>query len=408
MIGRTLSHYKIVAELGRGGMGEVYRARDTKLKREVAIKVLPEEFARDKERLARFEREAQLLASLNHPNIASIYGIEEADGVKALVLELVEGPTLADRIAEGAIPVDEAVAIAKQIAEALEAAHGDGVIHRDLKPANAKLTEDGNIKVLDFGLAKALQGDAPSSTDSELSQSPTLTRHGTAVGVILGTAAYMSPEQAKGKRVDRQTDIWAFGAVLYEMLTGRRAFAGDDVSETLAAVLRAEPDWSALPADTSETIRQVLRLCLAKERTKRLRAIGDVLLAIDGAFEVSSPVGQPSLPRRLAIAAAFVLGSVVTGLLVSSSGSPDRQPSPVVRFSVPLPESRGFQEIEMAISPNDENLALRWGGDIYLRPIGELDATHLTDEEGPARSPSFPPMDSGWVFSRKDNSRKFR
>ena len=204
-------------------MGEVYRARDTKLKREVAIKVLPEEFARDKERLARFEREAQLLASLNHPNIASIYGIEEADGVKALVLELVKGPTLAERIAKGRIPVDEAIAIAKQIAAALEAAHGDGVIHRDFKPANVMSTEDGQIKVLDFGLAKALQGDTPEHADAVLSQSPTLTRHGTAIGVILGTAAYMSPEQAKGKRVDRQTDIWAFGAVLYEMLTGKRA-----------------------------------------------------------------------------------------------------------------------------------------------------------------------------------------
>ncbi len=238
--GTRLAHYEIVEAIGKGGMGEVYRARDTKLDRDVAIKVLPDEFAKDKERLARFEREAKLLASLNHPNIASIYGLEESDGVKALVLELVEGPTLAERIAEGPIPIEEAVAIAKQIAEALEAGHEAGVIHRDLKPANVKVREDGTIKVLDYGLAKALEGDSPSGTDSQLSQSPTLTRHGTQVGVILGTAAYMSPEQAKGKRVDRRTDIFAFGSVLFEMLTGQRAFAGEDVSDTLAAVLRAE------------------------------------------------------------------------------------------------------------------------------------------------------------------------
>ena len=339
MIGRTLSHYKIVDELGRGGMGEVYRAEDTKLKREVAIKVLPEEFAQDKERLARFEREAHLLASLNHPNIASIYGIEDADGVKALILELVEGPTLAERIAEGAIPVDEAIAIAKQVAEALEAAHGDGVIHRDLKPANVKLTEDGQVKVLDFGLAKALQGDASVAADSELSQSPTLTRHGTAVGVILGTAAYMSPEQAKGKRVDRQTDVWAFGALLYEMLTGKRAFGGEDVSDTLAAVLRAEPDWSALPASTPEAIRQVLRLCLVKDRKKRLQAIGDVRLAMEGAFERSSPAANRSL-SPVALVAAFVLGSVITGLAVRSVLGPDARSMPVLRFRVPLPAYR--------------------------------------------------------------------
>jgi serine/threonine protein kinase len=240
--GTRLAHYEIVEPIGKGGMGEVYRARDTKLDREVAIKVLPEEFARDDERLARFEREAKLLASLNHPNIASIYGLEESDGVKALVLELVEGPTLAERIAEGAIPVEEALPIARQIAEALEAGHEAGVIHRDLKPANVKLKEDGTVKVLDYGLAKALEGDAPGGADSELSASPTLTRHGTQIGVMLGPAAYMSPEQAKGKRVDKRTDAWAFGVVLYEMLTGKRAFAGEDVSDTLAAVLRAEID----------------------------------------------------------------------------------------------------------------------------------------------------------------------
>ncbi len=235
MIGKTLAHYAIVEPIGKGGMGEVYRARDTKLGRDVAIKVLPEDFSADEQRLARFQREAQLLASLNHPNIGAIYGIEE----NALVLELVEGPTLADRIAAGAIRLDEAIAIAKQIAEALEAAHDAGIIHRDLKPANVKVREDGTVKVLDFGLAKALEGEDEGST----SESPTMSAAATRAGVILGTAAYMSPEQAKGKQVDKRADVWAFGAVLYETLTGKRAFAAEDVSETLAYVLTKEPSW---------------------------------------------------------------------------------------------------------------------------------------------------------------------
>ena len=247
--GTRLGPYKVVEPIGKGGMGEVYRARDTKLERDVAIKVLPEEFAKDKERLARFEREAKLLASLNHPNIASIYGLEESDGVKALVLELVEveGPTLAERIAEGPIPVEEALPISRQIAEALEAGHEAGVIHRDLKPANVKVKEDGTVKVLDYGLAKELEGETPHGADSELSQSPTLTRQGTQVGVILGTAAYMSPEQAKGKRVDKRTDIFSFGCVLYEMLTGNKTFDGETAGETLAAVIKTEPEWEASP-----------------------------------------------------------------------------------------------------------------------------------------------------------------
>ena len=261
-------------------MGEVYRARDTKLDRDVAIKVLPDAFAKDADRRARFEREAKLLASLNHPNIASIHGFEESDGVKALVLELVEGPTLAERIALGPIPVEEALPIARQIAEALEAGHEAGVIHRDVKPANVKVREDGTVKVLDYGLAKALEGEGTRGSDSELSQSPTLTRQGTQVGVILGTAAYMSPEQAKGKRVDRRTDIWAFGAVIYEMLTGKHAFAGDDVSDTLAAVLRAEPDWDALPSETTESLRLLLRLALNKDAKKRIQSIGDARLML--------------------------------------------------------------------------------------------------------------------------------
>jgi len=312
--GRKLGPYEIVEPIGKGGMGEVYRARDTKLDREVAIKVLSDEFAQDEERLARFEREAKLLASLNHPNIASIYGFEEADGVNALVLELVEGPTLAERIAQGPIPIDEAIAIAKQIAEALEAGHEAGIIHRDLKPANIKLKEDGAVKVLDYGLAKALEGDAPSENDSELSQSPTLTRQGTQVGVILGTAAYMSPEQARGKPVDRRADIWAFGAVVFEMLTRKRAFAGTDVSETLAHVLTKEPNWNAMPLDAPVTLVQALRASLTKDAKRRAHDIADVRLAIDGVFETSDA------PRQDQVSPARWKRWAIAGVLATTTG----------------------------------------------------------------------------------------
>ena len=248
--GTTLGPYAVTAKIGEGGMGEVYRARDTKLDRDVALKVLPQAFTDDPDRLARFEREAKVLASLNHPNIGHIYGLEEAEGQKALVLELVEGPTLADRIAQGPIPVDEALPIAKQIAEALEAAHEQGVIHRDLKPANIKVRDDGMVKVLDFGLAKAFEPEAGSVSAS---MSPTISltaAAATQMGMVIGTAAYMAPEQAKGKTVDKRADVWAFGAVLYEMLSGKKPFVGEDVSDTLAAVLRAEVNLDELPAET--------------------------------------------------------------------------------------------------------------------------------------------------------------
>ena len=249
--GHRLAHCEIIEPIGKGGMGEVYRARDGKLGRDVAIKVLPEEFAQGQERVRRFQREAKVLASLNHPNIASIYGLEQSDGTHYLVLELVPGDTLAERIARGPIPVDEALAISAKIAEALEEAHEHGVVHRDLKPANAKITPDDKINVLDFGLAKAFVDDVP---ETDNSMSPTMTRDATRAGVIMGTAAYMSPEQAKGKQVDKSTDIFAFGALLYEMLTGKKAFPGDDVSERLAAVIKLEPDWDALPGDTPHVI----------------------------------------------------------------------------------------------------------------------------------------------------------
>ena len=253
--GTRLGPYEIQAPLGAGGMGEVYRARDTKLGRDVAIKILPQIFTSDPERLARFEREARMLAALNHPYIGAIYGIEEAKSVHALVLELVEGDTLGERLRRGPLSVTDAVAIARQIAEALESAHGRGIIHRDLKPANVKITTDGKVKVLDFGLAKAVVSDA---TGPDLSQSPTVTVNGTLEGAILGTAAYMSPEQARGKTVDKRTDIWAFGCVLYELLTGRRAFPGDTASDTIAAILEREPDWTKLPAAAPAQVRHLL------------------------------------------------------------------------------------------------------------------------------------------------------
>src|SRR5690348_8143489 len=297
--GANLGAYEILAPLGAGGMGEVYRARDTRLGRDVALKVLPEAFARDAERMARLRREAQVLASLNHPNIAAIYGFEDSGATHALVMELVEGPTLSARIKQGAIPVEEALPIARQIAEALEYAHERGIVHRDLKPGNIKITDSDAVKVLDFGLAKAVEGDAASM---DISSSPTISRMATQAGIILGTAAYMSPEQAKGKSVDRRTDIWAFGCVLYEMLTGKMAFSGETVTDTLAAVIRAEPDWSALPETTPVHVRVLLQRCLQKDAKQRLRDIGDARIAIEevlsGAAKEQMAAGRPVPVRR--------------------------------------------------------------------------------------------------------------
>src|SRR5690348_7129683 len=315
-------------------MGEVYRARDTRLGREVALKVLPEAFARDAERMARFRREAQVLASLNHPNIAAIYGFEDSGATHALAMELVEGPTLAERIgglgssssgATGksgatrtagrrAIPLEEALPIARQICEALEYAHEHGIVHRDLKPANVKITPDGAVKILDFGLAKALEGD---SAAADISTSPTISRMATQAGIILGTAAYMSPEQAKGKSVDRRTDIWAFGCVLYEMLAGKMAFSGETVTDTLAAVIRAEPDWTALPVSTPVHVRVLLQRCLQKDAKQRLRDIGDARIAVaevvSGAAKeqvaaagAARPVQRQLLPWAVAALCALV------------------------------------------------------------------------------------------------------
>ncbi len=295
--GQRIGPYQLASRIGAGGMGEVYQARDTTLNRQVAIKVLLPAVASDPERLARFRREARVLASLNHPHIAQIYGFEDVDGVHALVMELVEGPTLADRIVSGAVPINEALAIASQIADVLDAAHEQGIIHRDLKPANIKVREDGTVKVLDFGLAKG--PDLPSSgAGGDVMQSPTLSAHATAIGLILGTAAYMSPEQARGKAVDRRADIWAFGCVLYEMLTRQRAFGGDNPTDVLAAVVTTEPDWTRLPAETPAAIRTLLRRCLEKNRARRLDSSMAARLEIDDAL--ATPAAQTVVePQRI-------------------------------------------------------------------------------------------------------------
>ncbi len=409
VVGDTIGPYRVLAKIGEGGMGEVYRATDTKLKREVAVKVLPSHVAADPERLARFQREAEVLASLNHPNIAAIYGLEEADQTKALVMELVEGPTLADRIAQGAIPVDEALPIAKQIAEALEAAHEQGIIHRDLKPANVKLRPDGVVKVLDFGLAKALEPTGAKSPG--MSQAPTITTPAmTQAGMILGTAAYMSPEQAKGRTVDKRSDVWAFGAVLYEMLTGRRAFDAEDVSETLAAVLRAEVDWARLPNDLSPVLGTYIRRCLQKDPKQRIRDIGDVRLALEGAFETAAaPAGEapiaravtPPLWRRAlpAVVTAVVAGLIV-GFAVRAVTPPDLRP--VIRSIHELPEGDVFEGTGrqvLAISADGEHFVYNSFDGLSLRRLDALEDRVIPGTEGQgALNPAFSPDGQSVVY----------
>ncbi len=341
---RFAGHFDVARPLGAGGMGEVHRARDTRLNRDVALKILPDAFAADPDRLARFQREAELLASLNHPNIAQIHGLEEDGGTRALVLELVEGPTLEERIARGPIPLDEALDIAARIADALEAAHGAGVIHRDLKPANVKVRDDGAVKVLDFGLAKALEA-GPASGDAH--DSSTMATAATQLGVIVGTAAYMSPEQARGRPVDRRADVWAFGAVVYEMLTGRKAFEGDDVTGILAEVIKSEPAWASLSADVPRAVSGVLRRCLAKDPGERLRDIADVRLGLLGAFEDpdrpaadAMPASAPGRGRRTAeLAVAAVLAAIVAGLGVRALPAPGPPVPEPVRFTIPVTEN---------------------------------------------------------------------
>jgi eukaryotic-like serine/threonine-protein kinase len=384
--GVRLGRYEILAAIGAGGMGEVYRARDTELGRDVALKILPDAFARDPDRIARFRREAQLLASLNHPHIGAIYGLEDARGVPALVLELVEGPTLADRLMNGGIACDEALAIARQIADALEAAHEQGIVHRDLKPANIKLRPDGTVKVLDFGLAKALDAAAPAA---DVSLSPTLTSPAmTRLGVVLGTAPYMSPEQARGKTVDKSSDIWAFGCVLYEMLSGARAFGGNDVTETIAAIIRAEPEWSRLPASTPDSIRRLLRRCLEKDGKRRLADIRDARLEIDEAEHaprVASSVapGKSRRRERLMWSAALVLVASVAVASMLRRGN-TAAPLPEMRVEITTPPTTDV--VSMAISPDGEKLAFVASSDgrprLWLRSMATGSARPLAGTDG--------------------------
>jgi serine/threonine protein kinase len=360
MIGTKLAHYQITAHLGSGGMGDVYQATDSKLGRSVAIKLLPEAFARDAERAARFEREARVLASLNHPNIAAIYGIEQSGERKFLVMELVGGETLAEHIKRGPIPMDEALGIARQIAEALEAAHDSekGIIHRDLKPANVKITPEGKVKLLDFGLAKAFAGEA---AQVNLSNSPTLSMAATNAGVILGTAAYMSPEQAKGKETDRTTDIWAFGCVLYEILTGRNAFEGETLGEILGSVFKAEPDWSRLPVGTPAAIQRMLRRALKKDPRQRLGDIRDARIEIEEALTegertVATVSARGAQLAWLAFAAAFLAA--------------------IVGWLRPQPEPSGATVADLAFT-----IAPAAGG---LAPVGDVHATPEISPDGSA------------------------
>jgi Tol biopolymer transport system component/tRNA A-37 threonylcarbamoyl transferase component Bud32 len=393
--GNRFRHYEILAPLGEGGMGVVYRAMDTKLDRQVAIKILPEVFTRDPERLARFEREAQLLAQLHHPNISSIFGLEEVAGVRALVMELVEGPTLAERLGSGPLPLEECLTIARQIAAAIEEAHEKGIVHRDLKPQNIKAPRDGKIKVLDFGLAKAL--DAPSdatASDSQLMKSPTLTHGGTQMGMILGTAAYMAPEQAAGGSVDRRADIWSFGVVLYEMLTGRRLFAGETVSHTLAAVLKDMPDFSALPSGTPEPIVTLLRRCLRKKARERLQSIGDARVILDEVLAdprrdepaAAARVALPSSRLPWVVAAAGVAAALLSGALWLANGR-RTSPSRVLHAALVPPEGTGFGDT-FALSPDGRQIVfeaydLKTGARaLWLRALERDEPTRLAPTEG--------------------------
>jgi serine/threonine-protein kinase len=389
MIGTMLAHYEITSHLGSGGMGEVYEATDTKLGRGVAIKLLPAAVASDGERLSRFVREAQVLASLNHPNIAQVYGIEEAGETRCIVMELIQGETLQARVERGPIPVNEALGVARQIAQALEAAHAKGIVHRDLKPGNVMLTGDGKVKVLDFGLAKAYEGN---SAAAHLSNSPTIASlAGTNVGVILGTAAYMSPEQAKGRAVDRRTDIFAFGCVLYEMLTGKRTFDGDDVTDILSAVVRLEPDWKQLPDGLPASLRHLLRLCLEKNPNNRRSDATDVRLDLDHILqEIAAPASKPieaAKPpllwsRVIPIALALLLVGFIAGAAVWKLRP--AAPLLVTRFTVTLPQGQTFTATGrpvVAISPDGTQIVYVANQRLYRRALSELEAHPIPGTE---------------------------
>ena len=414
--GTRLGHYDVTDLLGEGGMGQVWQATDTQLNRQVALKILPDAFADDPDRLSRFTREAQILASLNHPNIAAIYGIEEAEGTRALVLELVEGPTLADRIAKGPIPLDEVLPIAKQIAEALEAAHEAGVIHRDLKPANIKVREDGTVKVLDFGLAKVRRSEPGEVSDL------TTTSMGTTPGVVLGTLPYMSPEQTRGRLIDKRSDIWAFGCVLFEMLTGQPAFPGTEHADILAKIIEREPDFAALPTGLPPSMRRVVRRCLDKDPKDRLRDIGDARVEMREAMTVPLTEAGEALAatspsagwRRMSVplATTGIVGSIVLAGVGGWNLRPSfsRESPSVIRFHEQLPDEQRFRATEwpiLAISRDGSQVAYNTTAGLYLRSLDERDATLVTGTEEPLTTPFLSP-DGQWLgyWSARDRQLK--
>jgi serine/threonine-protein kinase len=451
--GVRLGVYEVVSHIGSGGMGDVYRARDTKLGRDVALKILPDSVAHDLERVARFKREAQVLAALNHTNIAAIYGFEEAAGSQFLVLELVDGPTLAERLvrlkadttgtasatsvvsgfSRTGLPLDEALALARQIADALEAAHEKGIIHRDLKPANIAFTGEGQVKVLDFGLAKALgpaeaghydpnvaQGApnvAQGFSPANLSHSPTLTFAGTQMGVILGTAAYMAPEQAKGRAADKRCDVWAFGCVLYEMLTGARAFQGEDISDTLAAVLRGDPDWDALPKDLSPAIATLVRKCLEKDRRRRIGDVSTIRFLLDEplpaqATASATPSAVVAAPSSNWKWAAAVVGALIaTGAIgaVTAWNAKPAAPAIVTRFPLALGEGQLFTSGSaqmIAISNDGSKIAYTANLRLYLRSMSDVDARPIPGTELNPRNPTFSPDGASIAFLTEDGTLK--
>jgi hypothetical protein len=388
--GTTLAHYRLVEKIGEGGMGVVWRALDTTLGRDVAIKVLPDAFASDPERLARFEREARLLASLNHPRIAGVYGFHTDAGARFLAMELVEGTSLSERLRRGPLPLPDALAVARQLADALEIAHERGIIHRDLKPGNIMLADDGGVKVLDFGLAKALEGDRGGPSNPSLTQSPTITAM-TSANVILGTAAYMSPEQARGQSADKRADVWAFGVILFEMLVGSQLFQGDTVSDTLAAVLRAEPDWTQLPRETPARVRRLIERCLTRDVRQRLRDIGEARIALDAAASgatdaervatTAPPLARHSALRPLAFAAIGLAAGVI-GAMLFARPSQHAAEGPVRRFVIAEADTTGADPGENVISPDGRMIAYLRGSTLWLQPLDALEPRRLASADG--------------------------
>ena len=406
MIGETVAHYRVTSKLGAGGMGEVFRATDSRLHREVALKLLPEHFASDKERMARFHREAQVLASLSHPHIAGIHGLEESGTRTALVMELVEGDDLSERLKRGAIPLAEALGIARQIAEALEAAHDKGIIHRDLKPANVKVTPEGEVKVLDFGLAKALEGSGPALGPDSGAAATLTAMSATRAGTVMGTVAYMSPEQASGSAVDKRSDIWSFGVVLFELLAGRRLFEGETTSHTMADVLRADIDWSRLPASTPGTIRKLLERCLERDRKRRLQAIGEARIIIEDYLANASPSGSRSVAIPALVAPTgttrvpWMIAAVAIVALLGALGLLWRQrggePVLTLRADLRISDAPLFVDVGSAVelSPDGTRLVYVSGStqtqQLYMRPLNQLDAAKLAEGNTGATSPYNP------------------